>query len=863
MFSVKSGQLLGLFGTIKEAISNVFTTIEDAFLDFFGALYMHICKTIYTAFLLPIARIADICQLVFRKFVGIEGMEIKGMTRSSIFGSSFSSNDILMNLISSDIVQRIFIAMLVLAVIMLIITTFVANIKAEFNPAEKGGNNRRKVFKNAIKGLVNFIVVPVTCIFAIIVSNALLQAIDGATQIGKGQTYLSGQLFVACGYNANRVRNSQDDSEGKGIGYYYAESFGALIAADFETGDGRSGSNGMGNFGIFVDDDGQYGARAADKIDQAFANNTYLVIKEDTRATQMYYGDKLDFWHGTIEMVFSTGSTTSVAGSYSTFPACYHGGKLSNVQKDSNGDYILHFYENRTYGAQDGHVSFSIYDVGMVSYYYDLSFASFSYLIFLIAGIYFAYVMIATAIGLVKRLFMVTTLFVISPPICALYPIDDGKALGNWRTAFIQEVLSAYAVIVVMNIFFSLLPLITRIEVFDVSSFPIGLMRMFPAMTWDINPSADATTNAVNAAENSGLANFNVAAMSGVVTLVNAFIRLMIIVGALHFFKKAVAAIAKIIGGGDAFSEGAEVAQKLGKTVAGVAALATGAGMAMKAKSMSGKLGKLKDENKALSGGGDGGDGGNGGDGGKPENNTTPDEKKSIQANNNGSGEKDGEKKGSSGGSGGGSGGSGGKKDDEPSGPTFVDTFRKMSLVKDVLTGKAGAKEVLDEKGPFKKQFEASAKQVKKMKGEIKKESKKLKEAQAQTNAAYKQAVEEHKREADPVYKAQAELNEAKTGQRIVDSNTDRVSALNKEKAKIQSREAPAPEKLTTVRAVKKEEVRKAKDQARLRNIDAEINRLQSEQRQVIEKTPDYDVYGEVEKKKQALKQAKKDNKKK
>ena len=78
-------------------------------------------------------------------------------------------------------------------------------------------------------------------------SNALLQAIDGATQIGQTQTYLSGQLFVACGYSSNRVRNSEDNSEGKGMGHYYAESFGALIAADYATG--NPSLNGTGNFG--------------------------------------------------------------------------------------------------------------------------------------------------------------------------------------------------------------------------------------------------------------------------------------------------------------------------------------------------------------------------------------------------------------------------------------------------------------------------------------------------------------------------------------------------------------------------------------------------------------------------------------
>ena len=598
MFSHSSGQILGIADVLKSVLNwfleNILKTLLQPVIDLLCSFYYFLCKTAYSAFILPIARIADICQMIFRKFAGIDSMQISGLTRSNIFGSNFSSDDIVMNLISSDIVQRIFLAMLVLAVILIVVTTFIANIKAEFNPQDKGGNNRKKVFKNAFKGLLNFVVVPVTCLLAIVLSNVLLQAIDGATRIEKQQTYLSNQLFLACAYNENRVRNSQDNEQG--MGYYYAESFGALITGDYETGV-QDSSKGYGNFGIFLDDESDYGLRAADKIDQAFANGRYIRIREDTNATQLYYGKKLSFWYGGKDLQWSGASMIATVGGtaeggYTTFPAGYNRGIARSgdfVGTDSSfldfmlGDvsfsYYLHFYNNKLQGSDEGIITFSIYDVGLVSYYYDLSFTSFNFIIFIIAGFYFCYVLLVTAIGLIKRLLMISILFVISPPICALYPIDDGQALGRWRTNFVKEVLSAYAVIVVMNIFLSLLPLLTKIDVFTINNIPARVLQLYPLFTWWVNPSTFNSEEAVIVAD-----NITSGALSGVVNILNAFARLLIIVGALYFFKEAVKAIAQIIGGGNAFEDGSAVAKKMANTIGGAATLAFAGGTMVASK---------------------------------------------------------------------------------------------------------------------------------------------------------------------------------------------------------------------------------------------------------------------------------------
>ena len=87
--------------------------------------------------------------------------------------------DIVIQFIQSDIVQQVFWAMVVLAVVLIFITSFVAVIKTEFD--KNGNNNKKKVLSNALRGVVNFLIVPVVSIFGVIVGNSLLKTLDDAS----------------------------------------------------------------------------------------------------------------------------------------------------------------------------------------------------------------------------------------------------------------------------------------------------------------------------------------------------------------------------------------------------------------------------------------------------------------------------------------------------------------------------------------------------------------------------------------------------------------------------------------------------------------------------------------------------------
>ncbi|MGN1212809.1 MAG: hypothetical protein ACI4TZ_02085, partial [Christensenellales bacterium] len=398
---------------------NMLNGLFDPIINWISAFLYYVCVGLYYIIICGIGKIIDIIQILFRKFAGIDDLSLAGQ-----------EGDIVLQFINSDIVQKVFWSMVVLAVVLLLVASFVAVIKTEFN--KDGKNDKKKVIKNAFRGIVNFVAVPIVCIFGLIVGNALIKAVDGALTLTGSSLSMTSQIFVAGGYNANRVRSYETISDN-------ATTYPENSMADYI-------SRGYGNFGIFTDDTtGVAKQSIADKIDSAFANNLTVDLNNLTQDQKT--------------LVYAGGGNGEYAYSYinkfplGTFP---YGHDYFNGTKVEGNEVVI-IGDQPDFKPADnnnGKFTFSIYNVGLVSYYYNLSLASYDYLVAGVTLLFAAWVYLTTILGLIKRLFMLTTLFIISPPICALYPLDEGTALGKWRKEFIKQALSAYSVVIVMNIFF-------------------------------------------------------------------------------------------------------------------------------------------------------------------------------------------------------------------------------------------------------------------------------------------------------------------------------------------------------------------------------------------------------------------------
>ena len=178
---------------IIDWFSSAFTTyIVDPIVNFFS----YVLGVILYGLQMGLFYIMDAVQLVFRRAAGLDiyynnGVAVEG--------------DLTIQFFQSSTVQAVFISILVAAIFLLFITTFIAVIKTEFDEKD---NAKGPIFKNALKAILYFAIVPVVCFLGVWVSNMVLRMLDDATS--RGAESFSTQVFTAAAFNANRAR---DDAE--------------------------------------------------------------------------------------------------------------------------------------------------------------------------------------------------------------------------------------------------------------------------------------------------------------------------------------------------------------------------------------------------------------------------------------------------------------------------------------------------------------------------------------------------------------------------------------------------------------------------------------------------------------------------
>lgn len=323
----------------------------EAITSFLGTILYPLFNVIFS--------IIDILQGIFGAFAGIDIVYYNGQAISGGNSGVETDTGIVYYLLTSEIVLNIFFSMLALAIILLLIFLVMAFIRNVYSAQTK---NWKEIVGLAIKGIGNFIIIPVGALLGIWLGNIVLQAINGATASGNSVT-ISRQLFVCAAYNANHLRGEEYQNVTLSSDDPIIEEVSSFCA----------------QYGVVVDTSQTNPDYYADCIDQAYATG----------------GPPIAFW----------------------------------------------------WEADDW---YSLWEI--------------NYLILGAGGIFIMYVLGALSFGMVKRLFMLLLLFIISPIVCSMYPIDNGSAAGNWRKTFLRQTISAYSAVAGVNLFFALLPIIQNIE---------------------------------------------------------------------------------------------------------------------------------------------------------------------------------------------------------------------------------------------------------------------------------------------------------------------------------------------------------------------------------------------------------------
>lgn len=384
--------------------------------------------------------ILDLAQLLFRLVAGLEIYSLNGeVVEGEVVGAGerlAGSGDMLFQIIKKtfiigeenySVIATAFWSLVILASILLVVTTIASIIRSEYSPDKEKKNSKTAAIKNFFKAIVSFVIIPVACYFGLWLGNAVLFAIDSATSTqsvsvlnvdndvknmfvasktsgsmtnfvfaGEAKEInfpsVSGIINRLCLYQSNRIRSSTD---------FYNN---VILASDDTTGK-------TSNFGVF----NKPGSReaAAQVLDDVFMLNARL-------KTPQNINDELKKSDGQ-EYVFG----------------------------DINGQQIEYFDRS---------------NIALVNYYFDIN--SYNWIVAIVFIFSGGKVLISLTLGLVKRIINMMGLIFINPIIISFMPLDNGSTFTEWRKHFVNRTLNLYISVFVMNIFYMILPIFLTLEFF-------------------------------------------------------------------------------------------------------------------------------------------------------------------------------------------------------------------------------------------------------------------------------------------------------------------------------------------------------------------------------------------------------------
>ncbi len=493
-----------LAGFIGDIIGALFQPLGDFVVNLALKIMSFIPQLFYMIFAC-IAQICDVVQLLFRLLAGIDDSVV--YINDSIMGVQGGvKHNFVVDILTSRLVLGTFTKMVVVALILLIIFTFVAIIKSEYS-TEGAQNSKGKIIGKSLKALFTFLFIPFICIVGVVISNGVLDAIDGATGGSSGVT-ISGKIFVASAYGSNRIRTGE-----------YTDSNEALKA-------------GLADFNVLYNCSSS--AVAADQVDAWFGDGRTVKVEGNTNASP----SEFSIW-----------------------------GNLFTISQDS---------------MADGNFTFSILDTSTVFYYYNLW--SFNFIVAFGSIAFVTLTFLSLLLGLGKRAIELAVLLVISPPIIAVMPLDNGAMFGKWKTEFIKRVLNTYAPVVAMNLYFIIIPLIMNINVF--ASIQGAITQGAGAAFLAIAPLSVAGVSTVSFVGAAASAILNmlfqiIMMLAGAVTVKSSIDWISDLIGAENLVSSSKAVkegtldMAKDYK--DKFSKGFSIAGKVGKGIGGIAAGTVGA----------------------------------------------------------------------------------------------------------------------------------------------------------------------------------------------------------------------------------------------------------------------------------------------
>ncbi len=470
----------------------------DAIVDFFFLLFYFLFRAI--------SYIVSFVEALFRRLAGLDSMNINGV---EVGGSS--GTDLVYGLILNKSVQNLFWSILGFSIILLVILTIIALVKSEFTLDLKA-SAKGPIIGRALKALINFFLVPIFTIIAILGVNMLTQAL-GELFIGNNGGGIVAKCFLVGAHNANRLR--LNDSESTQF-YEYLHSGNFLWYNKDNTNKDNTGSNSAQGENPFKDF--ATAEEMAKFIDECFTSDTHSEESSTQGST------------GLINPIYSVDyRELDDASAFYDY--------LDDGHSYAPWHTLMWGYPTKP--SNSGNLP--MYDTTAFNYYYNPR--EFDFILAIGTAVIISWNLLTVCLALLKRAFELVILFVLSPAMISIAPLDNGNALDSWRKEVSKRALAIIGPLFAYNIFFMFVDVLGDVEIFTVTT--------------------------------EGVLSF---AQSGLIAVFNIFFQLIVLIVALGLLKTASQMISSLLGIEDLVASGGQIAGKAVSTATKTAMVATGAG---------------------------------------------------------------------------------------------------------------------------------------------------------------------------------------------------------------------------------------------------------------------------------------------
>ncbi len=363
------------------------------------------------------AYIINFAQELFNKVSGITEMSINDVP----YGGKSTNGDLIIGIIKNDLVQKSFFTIIAVCLVLLVVFTIVAVIKTEFSMKYV---SKAPIITRALTSMANFFMIPILFIVGIYATNTLIKVVNDSMSKAANAS-MATKCFMVGSAGANRARNSLDFAN-------YLKRGEWLILTDREKNPFKN-------------------------LDQAAIANLiddYFEASED--------GQKLS--------KVLTGTFNETTGLYENGLTMKHynysqrADKLEADESDvTNSVYID--WQTSMMGYPDFKEGISYLNITMVNYFYD--FSSFNYILALGSAVVIAWSMLSVCLMLIKRIFEMLLLFMLSPVMTAVAPLDGGNAEKKVRGEFLKRLLSVIGPIFAYSLFFIIVKIISNMSPFS------------------------------------------------------------------------------------------------------------------------------------------------------------------------------------------------------------------------------------------------------------------------------------------------------------------------------------------------------------------------------------------------------------